>query len=96
MPATNSYDCSLTWTALMMWHVRRVAESDEHNDLFSMSYRRLHWPIQLVSYLLRLALDPIDVGPSPAELRPHVSMLRPFDPLVSPESPKKVLRLTIF
>ncbi|KAL1751097.1 hypothetical protein FB107DRAFT_294138 [Schizophyllum commune] len=50
--STNSYDCSLTWTALMMWHVRRVAESDEHNDLFGMSYRRPHWPIQLLSCAL--------------------------------------------
>ncbi|KAL1658983.1 hypothetical protein GGF50DRAFT_66217 [Schizophyllum commune] len=50
--STNSYDCSLTWTALMMWHVRRVAESDKHNDLFSMNHRRLHWPIQLLNCAL--------------------------------------------
>ena len=81
--ATNAYDCSLTWTALMMWHVRRVAESDEHNDLFSMSYRRLHWPIQLVSYI-GLASDPVNADPFPAELRSHMSVLRSIDPLVSP------------
>ncbi|KAL1678164.1 hypothetical protein EV122DRAFT_212497 [Schizophyllum commune] len=50
--STNAYDCSLTWTALMMWHVRRVAESDDHNDLFSPNYRRLHWPIQLLNCAL--------------------------------------------
>ncbi|KAL1694117.1 hypothetical protein GGG16DRAFT_31551, partial [Schizophyllum commune] len=50
--STNSYDCSLTWTALMMWHVRRVVESDDHNNLFSTSYRRLHWPIQLLNCAL--------------------------------------------
>ena len=79
----------------MMWHVRRVAESDEHNDLFGMSYRRLHWPIQLVSYLLRLASDPIDVDPPSAELRPHMSVLWPFYSIVSAEYWKNNFRLTI-
>ncbi|KAI5895872.1 uncharacterized protein SCHCODRAFT_01122669 [Schizophyllum commune H4-8] len=50
--STTPYDCSLTWTALMMWHVRRVAESDDHHDLFRDSYRRLHWPIQLLNCAL--------------------------------------------
>ncbi|KAI4524823.1 hypothetical protein K525DRAFT_193094 [Schizophyllum commune Loenen D] len=50
--STNAYDCSLTWTALMMWHVRRVAESDDHNDLFGNNHRRSHWPIQLLNCAL--------------------------------------------
>ncbi|KAL1678168.1 hypothetical protein EV122DRAFT_290533 [Schizophyllum commune] len=45
--STHSYDSSLSWSAAMMWHVRALAESEDHSDLFSVNYRRLHWPIHL-------------------------------------------------
>ncbi|KAI5895866.1 uncharacterized protein SCHCODRAFT_02573899 [Schizophyllum commune H4-8] len=45
--STHSYDSSLSWSAAMMWHVRALAESEDHSNLFSVNYRRLHWPVHL-------------------------------------------------
>ncbi|KAL1727415.1 hypothetical protein EV714DRAFT_253939 [Schizophyllum commune] len=50
--STDCFDNPLTWTAAMMWHIRALAEDEEHEEMFSVNYRRLHWPIQLMNCAL--------------------------------------------
>ena len=34
----------------MTWQMRSLAESEEYAELFGVNFRRLHWPVQLVSW----------------------------------------------
>ena len=68
----------------MMWHIRALAEDEEHEEMFSVNYRRLHWPIQLVSGLSShrfpeetFSDDSLD------ELRPFSVVFRPLHPIAS-------------
>ncbi|KAL1741970.1 hypothetical protein HDZ31DRAFT_44273 [Schizophyllum fasciatum] len=77
--STNQTDNPMTWTAAMTWHLRTLAESEEYNDIFGVTFRRLHWPVQLMNCAL-LALcagrsipftehdERLMCGPSPAPI----------------------------
>ncbi|KAL1694116.1 hypothetical protein GGG16DRAFT_47892 [Schizophyllum commune] len=47
--STMSDPCPLTWTTMMITHIRTLSESEDHQALFTPVFRRLHWPIHLMN-----------------------------------------------